>query len=76
MQRKLMWRWALIGVVAAAAVYFMVPAASNAFVTLSFDPSTWVDFPPFGMPAITGSFVIGQTLYLARHMRTAEAGSD
>jgi preprotein translocase subunit SecD len=25
MQRKLMWRWVLIGVVAAAAVYFMVP---------------------------------------------------
>ena len=25
MQRKLMWRWVLIGVVAAAAVYFMIP---------------------------------------------------
>ncbi len=25
MQRKLMWRWALIGVVTAAAVYFMIP---------------------------------------------------
>lgn len=58
------------------AVYFMVTAASNAFVILSFDTSTWVDFHTFGMSAITGSFVIGQTLYLARQLRTAEAGSD
>jgi preprotein translocase subunit SecD len=29
MQRKLMWRWALIGVITAAAVYFMVPPAKR-----------------------------------------------
>jgi preprotein translocase subunit SecD len=29
MERKLTWRWALIGVVAAAAVYFMVPPAER-----------------------------------------------
>ena len=29
MQRKLMWRWLLIGVVTAAAVYFMVPPAKR-----------------------------------------------
>jgi intracellular septation protein len=58
------------------AVYFMVTAASNAFVILSFDTSVWVSFHTFGMSAITGSFVIGQTLYLTRHMRTAEAETD
>ncbi len=58
------------------AVYFMVTAATNAFVILSFDTSVWVDFHTFGMSAITGSFVLLQTLYLARHLRTAQTESD
>ena len=58
------------------AVYFVVTAATNAFVILSFDTATWVDFHTFGMSAITGSFVLLQTLYLARHLRTAQTESD
>ena len=58
------------------AVYFLFTATANAFVILSFDTATWVDFHTFGMSAITGTFVIGQTLYLARHLRTAEAETD
>ena len=58
------------------AVYFAVTAATNAFVILSFDTATWVDFHTFGMTAITGSFVIGQTFYLARHLRTTQTETD
>jgi len=51
------------------AVYFVVTASTNAFVILGFDTDVWVSFHTFGMSAITGTFVLLQTIYLTRHIK-------
>ena len=58
------------------AVYFLFTATANAFVILSFDTSVWVSFHTFGMSAITGTFVLLQSLYLVRYMQVEQPESD
>lgn len=56
-------------------VFFLGMGAANIFVAYRFDENTWVNFKLFGMMGLTFAFVIGQTLYLARHMEL-EPGQD
>lgn len=47
--------------------FFIVCGLANLFVAFHF-PSIWVDFKVFGSLAMTLVFLIGQGMYLARHM--------
>jgi len=48
--------------------FFVVMGGINLFVAFHFDTDTWVNFKLFGMMGLTFAFIIGQSLYLARHL--------
>ncbi len=56
-------------------VFFLCMGIANLFVAYRFDENTWVNFKLFGMMGLTLAFVIGQSLYLARHLEL-EPGQD
>lgn len=56
---RLNWGW--IG-------FFVAIGAANLYVAFNFDTDTWVNFKLFGMMGLTILFVIGQALYLSRHI--------
>jgi intracellular septation protein len=43
--------------------------ALNLVVAFNFDTATWVNFKLFGTLALTVLFVIGQGVYLSRHLK-------
>ena len=49
-------------------LFFFAMAILNVFVFTHYDEATWVDFKLFGMLGLTLLFVVGQALFLARHM--------
>ena len=49
--------------------YFAVMGALNLIVAFNFDTATWVNFKLFGTLALTVLFVIGQGIYLSRHLK-------
>ena len=49
-------------------MFFFCMGATNLYVAYRFDENTWVNFKLFGMLGLTLAFIIGQTLYLARHL--------
>ncbi|MEE8428464.1 MAG: septation protein A [Gammaproteobacteria bacterium] len=51
--------------------FFLCMGIANLYVAYHFDENTWVNFKLFGMMGLTLVFVIGQTLYLARHLEPA-----
>jgi intracellular septation protein len=51
--------------------FFIVMAALNLFVANNFSLDTWVNFKMFGSLGLTAVFVIGQALWLSRHMKDA-----
>lgn len=55
------------------ASFFLLAGALNLFVAFSgyFSESTWVNFKVFGLMGLLVAFVIGQSLWLGKHM-TAE----
>ena len=55
-------------------IFFVVCGALNLFVAYNFDTDTWVDFKLFGLMGLTLLFVIGQGVYMMRHMSAEEAG--
>jgi intracellular septation protein len=64
------WRvacWSWIG-------FFAVMGVVNLWVAYHFDTDTWVNFKLFGGMGLMILFVIGQAVYLGRHMKTEEAG--
>ena len=46
----------------------------NLYVAYNFSEPTWVDFKLFGLTGLSLVFIVGQSLYLARHMPESEAG--
>lgn len=49
-------------------VFFLFLGTSNLFVAFNF-PSIWVDFKVFGSLGMTVLFLIGQGIFLSRHMQ-------
>lgn len=50
------------------AVFFAAMAGLNLFVAYRFSTETWVNFKLFGSIGLTIAFVIGQAMYLGRHV--------
>jgi intracellular septation protein len=61
--RKMNYIWSL---------FFLSLAALNLFVAYTYPTDTWVNFKVFGLIGLTVVFVIGQSVWLARYMKTAE----
>ena len=53
-------------------VFFAVCGALNLFVIYNFDTDTWVNFKLFGLMGLTLVFVLGQGVYMMRHMPAEE----
>lgn len=56
-------------------IFFIICGAANLFVAFTFD-SIWVDFKVFGSLAMTIIFMIGQAIYLSRHIKEEEQPSN
>ena len=54
-------------------LFFVVCGALNLYVVYNYDTDTWVDFKLFGLMGLTLAFVLGQGVYMMRHM---PAGDD
>ena len=52
--------------------FFAFCGGLNLFVVYHFDTDTWVDFKLFGLMGLTLAFVVGQGLYMMRHMTPEE----
>jgi len=52
-------------------LFFLVCGSANLFVAFVF-PEFWVDFKVFGSLGLTVLFLLGQGLFLARHLHDAE----
>ena len=52
-------------------IFFIFCGAANLFVAFTFQ-AYWVDFKVFGSLAMTVLFLIGQGIYLSRHLHDAE----
>jgi intracellular septation protein len=64
------WSWA---------TFFAVMGVINLWVAFNFDTDTWVNFKLFGGMGLMLLFVVGQALYLSRHMKSdgdSQAKSD
>ena len=57
------------------ATFFVAAGALNLYVAFSghFTESQWVNFKVFGLMALLVIFVIGQSLWLGKHMKSVEA---
>ncbi len=53
-------------------VFFGLCGTLNLYVVYNFDIDTWVDFKLFGLMGLTLVFVLGQGLYMMRHMAPEE----
>jgi intracellular septation protein len=54
--------------------FFAFMGVANLYVALNFSTDAWVNFKMFGSLGLMLVFVIGQTLYLSRHMDRIEQG--
>ena len=54
------------------AVFFALMGCANLYVAMNFATDVWVKFKMFGTLGLMLLFVLGQTVYLARHMRGEE----
>jgi intracellular septation protein len=48
-------------------IFFIGSGIANLYVAFNFDEATWVNFKLFGLLGLTIVFVVGQTIYLAKH---------
>ncbi len=55
-------------------LFFLSMGLLNLYVVYRFDTDTWVNFKLFGLMGLTLLFVLGQALYLARHL--GEEGAE
>ena len=65
--RTLNWSWA---------TFFAVMGVVNLWVAFNFDTDTWVNFKLFGGMGLMLVFVVGQALYLSRHIKADEPKGD
>ena len=61
--------WARLNV--AWIIFFLFSGAANLFVAFTFQ-SIWVDFKVFGSLGMTLLFLVGQGIYLSRHLHDAD----
>ncbi len=54
-------------------MFFLVCGFANLYVVFTY-PNFWVDFKVFGSLGMTLLFLIGQGLFLARHLHDADTG--
>jgi intracellular septation protein len=64
---RLLWAWV---------VFFAAIGAANLFVAFRFPTDVWVNFKLFGLFGLTLVFALAIGIWLARHMKPAEAHSD
>ncbi|MFM7698141.1 MAG: septation protein A, partial [Limnohabitans sp.] len=57
---KLLWSWAL---------FFLAKGGLNLWVAYFFDTDTWVNYKLFGSMGLMLVFVLGQGIYLSRHIQ-------
>ncbi len=50
-------------------LFFFAVGGINLLVVYNFDTDTWVNFKLFGIIGLTLAFIIGQTFYIARHVK-------
>lgn len=48
-------------------LFFIGSGIANLYVAFNFDENTWVNFKLFGLLGLTVIFIIGQSIYLAKH---------
>jgi len=48
-------------------LFFIGSGLANLYVAFNFDEATWVNFKLFGLLGLTIVFIIGQSIYLAKH---------
>ena len=48
-------------------IFFIFSGLANLYVAFNFDEATWVNFKLFGLLGLTIVFIIGQSIYLAKH---------
>lgn len=53
-------------------VFFVAMGLLNLYVVYNFDTDTWVNFKLFGLMGLTFAFVIGQSVYLVKHIKPQE----
>jgi intracellular septation protein len=59
------------------AAFLVAAGALNLYVAYNFPEDIWVDFKLFGLTGLSAVFIIGQSLYLARHIpRSETVGGD
>ena len=54
---------------AAWAIFFLLLGFANIYVAFNYPTDVWVDFKLFGLMGLTFAFIIGQSFYLARHIK-------
>ncbi len=54
------------------AAFFALMGVANLWVAMTFSTDTWVNFKMFGSLALMLVFIVGQTLYLSRHVKEEE----
>jgi len=52
--------------------FFAFMGVANLYVAMNFSTDAWVNFKMFGSLGLMLVFVVGQTLYLSRHMNVAD----
>jgi intracellular septation protein len=62
--RVMTWSWI---------VFFALMGLVNLWVAFHFDTNTWVNYKLFGGMGLMVVFVLGQAVYLSKHMKTEEA---
>jgi intracellular septation protein len=62
--RVMTWSWV---------VFFAAMGAINLWVAFNFNTDTWVNFKLFGGMGLMVLFILGQAVYLGRHMKPEEA---
>lgn len=49
-------------------IFFIGSGLVNLYVAFNFDEATWVNFKLFGLLGLTVAFIIGQSVYLSKHI--------
>jgi len=57
-------------------LFFSAMGVLNLYVVYNFDTETWVNFKLFGLMGLTLVFVIGQAVYMMRHMKTEDQAEE
>ena len=65
--RTLNWAWA---------AFFATMGVLNLWIAYSFDTNTWVNFKLFGGMGLMVLFVLGQALYLGRHLKDTDSAAS